>query len=98
MLIRLVRMTFQEDKIPDFLEIFNNSKQKIRHFEGCSHLELLQDTLQANVLMTYSFWESETHLNVYRNSELFKTTWAATKALFKEKPVAFSSERLEEVD
>ena len=55
MLIRIVRMTFQEDKIPDFLEIFNNSKQKIRRFEGCQHLELLQDTLQNNVLMTYSY-------------------------------------------
>ena len=97
MLIRIVRMTFQEDKIPDFLEIFNNSKQKIRHFEGCQHLELLQDTLQNNVLMTYSYWESEAHLNIYRDSELFKTTWGATKVLFADRPVAFSSERVEEV-
>jgi heme-degrading monooxygenase HmoA len=97
MLIRIVRMTFQEDKIPEFLEIFNNSKQKIRHFEGCTHLELWQDKQQANVLMTYSFWESESHLNAYRGSTLFKTTWAATKVLFKDKPVAFSSERLEEI-
>ena len=97
MLIRIVRMTFQENRVADFLEIFNNSKQKIRHFEGCQHLELLQDTHQSNVLMTYSYWESEAHLNIYRESALFKTTWAATKALFADKPVAFSSERVEEV-
>jgi hypothetical protein len=30
-------------------------------------------------------------LENYRNSDLFKTTWAATKALFNDKPMAFST-------
>ena len=98
MLIRIVRMTFQEDKISDFLAIFNASKHKIRQFEGCQHLELLQDLDQPNVLMTYSFWENEVALERYRQSTLFQTTWAATKVLFADKPVAFSSERLEKLD
>jgi heme-degrading monooxygenase HmoA len=97
MLIRIVRMTFQEDKIEDFLEIFNRSKHLIRSFEGCQHLELLRDKNAQNMMLTYSYWLSEEHLNAYRNSELFKTTWAATKALFLDKPVAFSSERMEVV-
>jgi quinol monooxygenase YgiN len=95
MLIRIVRMTFQENKMEDFFVIFNNSKQLIRAFEGCHHLELLRDKNTPNILMTYSYWASEKHLNTYRHSELFKTTWAATKVLFSDKPVAFSSESLE---
>ncbi len=98
MLIRIVRMTFQEEKISDFLAIFNASKHKIRQFEGCQHLELLQDLTQPNILMTYSFWKNEAALESYRQSTLFQTTWAATKVLFADKPVAFSSERLEKLD
>jgi len=97
MLIRIVRMTFQEDKIEDFLLIFNRSKAKIRGFAGCQHLELLRDKNAYNVMLTYSYWLSEQHLNTYRDSELFKTTWAATKVLFSDKPVAFSSELVEVV-
>ena len=91
-------MTFQEEKISDFLAIFNASKHKIRQFEGCQHLELLRDLTQPNILMTYSFWENEAALESYRQSALFQTTWAATKLLFADKPVAFSSERLEKLD
>lgn len=90
-------MTFQEDKLEDFLLIFNRSKEKIRGFDGCQHLELLRDLNAQNVMLTYSYWLSEQHLNIYRESELFKTTWAATKILFADKPVAFSSERVEVV-
>lgn len=97
MIIRIVRMTFQEDKIEDFLKVFNNSKQYIRAFVGCQHLELLRDKNTPNILMTYSYWNSEDDLNTYRDSELFKTTWAATKVLFADKPVAFSSESVEVV-
>lgn len=97
MLVRIVRMTFQEDKLPDFHAIFNNSKHKIRSFPGNHHLELLRDPDQPNVRMTYSLWESADALEAYRQSELFRTTWAATKALFAERAVAFSGEQLEDV-
>ena len=76
MLIRIVRMTFQKDKVDTFVEIFMASKEKIRHFEGCSHLELLRDKDAPNVFMTYSFWKDEKALDNYRHSELFKSTWA----------------------
>jgi heme-degrading monooxygenase HmoA len=97
MLIRIVKMTFQKDKIEDFLEIFNRSKLLIRGFEGCQHLELLRDKNAHNVMLTCSYWLSEEYLNAYRDSELFKITWAATKVLFSDKPMAFSSERVEVV-
>ncbi len=95
MLIRIVRMTFQEDKLDEFMTIFNESKAKIRAFPGCQHLELLRDINRPSVRMTYSLWESEEALEQYRVSELFVTTWAATKVLFADKPVAFSAEKLD---
>ncbi|MBD2699132.1 antibiotic biosynthesis monooxygenase [Spirosoma sp. BT702] len=97
MLVRIVRMTFQPDKLADFQAIFDTSKQQIRAFPGNYHLELLRDPDQPNVRMTYSLWESADALEAYRRSELFRTTWAATKVLFTERAVAFSAEKLEEV-
>ena len=90
MIIRIVRMTFRPEKTEDFLEIFRNSKVRIRAFEGCRHVELLQDLQQPHIYSTYSLWESEEHLNAYRRSALFGQVWPATKALFADKPQAWS--------
>jgi quinol monooxygenase YgiN len=90
MIVRVVKMTFVAEKLDDFLAVFAASKDKIRNFEGCQHLELLQDTKHKNILFTYSHWDSEAHLEEYRNSELFKTTWAKTKVLFAGKAEAWS--------
>ena len=90
MLIRIVRMTFQEEQVESFLTMFDGVKDKIRAFEGCEYLELWRDLDKPNVLMTYSHWENREALEGYRHSELFKSTWAKTKAKFADRPVAFS--------
>jgi heme oxygenase (mycobilin-producing) len=90
MLVRIVRMSFQKDKIEKFLTIFSESKNKIRNFEGCTHLELLQDADNETVFYTYSHWEESHFLEDYRHSELFERVWGETKKLFNEKPSAFS--------
>ncbi|PRY08878.1 quinol monooxygenase YgiN [Pontibacter ummariensis] len=95
MIVRIVRMTFQEEKTEEFLEIFRESKDKIRAFEGCNHVELLQDVNQPHVYSTYSLWDSEAHLNSYRHSALFGKVWKATKALFADKPQAWSMQQVE---
>ncbi len=97
MLIRIVRMTFQPEKVGDFLEIFAQSKHKIRAMPGCYHLELLRDYDKPDVFITHSHWEDDAALNHYRDSELFKETWAKTKVLFAEKPFAFSSKKIEDI-
>lgn len=93
MILRVVQMHFREDALDDFLNLFEERKQLIRGFEGCEHLELWQDEHNKAVFFTYSHWQSETHLNHYRFSELFKDTWRKTKALFAEKPQAWSVNR-----
>jgi quinol monooxygenase YgiN len=97
MLIRIVRMTFQEDKVQAFLDNFELNKEKIRNFEGCRHLELWRDEHQKNIFITYSHWESEEALNQYRDSELFKSVWKFTKSLFSAKPTAFSAKKMKVV-
>ena len=43
MLVRIVKMSFHEDNIPDFLENFDLMKEKIRNAPGNQFLELYQD-------------------------------------------------------
>ena len=93
MIVRVVKMNFREEEVSNFLVLFNERKVLIRSFEGCHHLELWQETGRNNVFFTYSIWESEQHLDHYRFSELFKDTWAKTKALFADKPQAWSVEQ-----
>jgi quinol monooxygenase YgiN len=90
-------MTFEPSKVNDFIKVFDASKERIRNFEGCSHLKLLNDVNASNIFFTYSHWESEDHLNAYRNSELFKSTWAQTKVLFVAKAEAWSVQALREL-
>ena len=90
-------MTFEEEKVGDFLQIFEDSKKKIRAFEGCLHLELMKDFNATNVFYTYSHWEGEEQLDEYRHSELFESTWAKTKQLFADRPMAFSMKKFLEV-
>lgn len=88
-------MHFQPEKVGTFLDNFEASKAQIRAFDGCEHLELLQDSERPEVFFTYSHWRDEEALKTYRSSELFKRTWAKTKVLFKEKPEAWSLEQKE---
>ena len=90
-------MTFIPEHVLDFMKVFNASKQLIRNFEGCMHLELLADKDKPNILFTYSYWNSEKNLEHYRKSELFKTTWAQTKIHFESKAEAWSLERKERI-
>lgn len=90
MIIRIVQMTFQEEKVQEFLDLFEERKQLIRAFNGCNHLELWQDTQNPQIMFTYSFWETEEHLDHYRFSAFFKDTWRRTRILFANKPEARS--------
>lgn len=94
MITRIVKMTFREDATDSFLEVFNESKQLIRGFEGCNHLELLREKPEGNIFFTYSKWDDEGCLDKYRHSQLFADTWARTKILFADKPQAWTVDEL----
>lgn len=93
MIKRIVKMTFREEAVETFLhDVFEHSKDRIRAFPGCRHMELLRNLNQPNMLFTLSIWDNEAALEAYRQSELFRTTWAKTKILFAEKAEAWSVE------
>ena len=90
MIKRIVKLTFKEEHLETFVTLFDQVKNNIRNFDGCTHLELWQDVNNPCIFFTYSFWESTEDLESYRHSELFKATWAKTKILFNDKPEAWS--------
>ena len=94
MITRLVKMTFREECISEFIAFFETRKQTIRNFPGCTHLELWQDSTHKNTCFTYSIWHSQADLDHYRFSPFFKDTWGKTKTLFADKPEAWSLETI----
>lgn len=90
MLVRVVKMTFRADAVETFKEFFEERKDKIRSFEGCTHLELWQDSIHTNIFFTYSHWKNEAALIHYRHSAFFKDTWLETKQMFASKAEAWS--------
>ncbi len=83
-------MHFREGEAEQFLVIFEEMKQHIAQSEGCFELNLHRDSANSNQFFTLSLWKSEEHLNNYRDSELFKLTWARVKPLFAEPATAWT--------
>lgn len=98
MLIRIVRMTFRPDALDAFRALFDAAAPRIRAADGCLHLELWRDARFANILTTYSHWASSDALAAYRDSALFRTTWAETRPLFAAPPEARSYLRTAHID
>ncbi|MEC4048666.1 antibiotic biosynthesis monooxygenase family protein [Flavobacterium sp. SUN046] len=94
MFVRIVKMSFHEEKIPAFLENFELMKSHIRNSAGNRLLELYQDKNNPCIFFTYSYWETEQDLENYRQSALFDEVWAFTKKLFNDKPEAWSVDKL----
>ncbi|MFT4968312.1 MAG: autoinducer 2-degrading protein [Chitinophagales bacterium] len=93
MIVRIVKLTFKQEDIPEFLEIFEKQKKFIADFDGCSHLSLLRNKKQANIFFTYSHWQNEEALERYRESDFFRDIWSNVKQLFEDKPLAWSLEK-----
>ncbi len=94
MIRRIVKMSFDPAKTGDFKKVYEANWQFIRTFEGCAHVELLQDKNNPSIFFTYSHWKSEQHLENYRASELFKKIWAATKVNFNTRAEAWTVQQI----
>ena len=89
-------MTIDPKKINDFKTVFEANMTKIREFEGCKHLELLQE-IDSNILMTYSYWQSQEALESYRYSDLFESVWKTVKPMFTAKTEAWSLDQIHKI-
>jgi autoinducer 2-degrading protein len=94
MITRLVKLTFQEEKLDEFLALFNSVRYEIASFPGCIHLKAFTDIRDKSIIFTYSEWASEAALEVYRSSDLFKITWSETRRLFKAPAEAWTVKEL----
>jgi len=90
MIVRIVKLTFKNENIARFKQLFGETNERIRRFSGCNFLALYQDRENPAVFFTYSHWKSENYLEQYRGSDFFKGVWAKTKVLFAEEPQAWS--------
>lgn len=86
-------MTFKPEEIKSFLLVFEKQKEFIAGFEGCTHLELLNDKNNPNIYFTYSHWKDEYYLELYRESDFFRNIWSDVKLKFASKPEAWSLEK-----
>jgi (4S)-4-hydroxy-5-phosphonooxypentane-2,3-dione isomerase len=82
MVIRIVKMTFQREKVWQFQELFEEWKPQIRNSPGCLHLELLHDVEDERIFFTYSHWRDAADLENYRMSPVFTAVWPVVKPLF----------------
>ncbi|RYD93748.1 MAG: antibiotic biosynthesis monooxygenase [Sphingobacteriales bacterium] len=90
MILRIVKLVFEADQVATFQKIFEEKRNAIRHFEGCTHLELWQDRNDPCTFFTYSWWLSEEALDDYRNSPFFGSLWKTLKLMFAQKAEAWS--------
>ena len=59
MITRIVKLNFQSDKVPEFLEIFNQNKQLLEKSDGCTSLEIFNCTSNTDTYFTISTWSSD---------------------------------------
>ncbi len=95
MLARIVKLTFKEENIVSFKQIFKESRAGIMDFEGCQFVDLYQDKEDPTTFFTYSHWNSEESLERYRASVFFREVWAKTRSLLSDKAQAWSLDRVE---
>ena len=89
-IVRIVRMTFILELIPEFLTLFEERSNAIRDFPGCERLELIRSLDSPECFVTVSVWRTESDLEAYRASDFFRETWSRTRAMFEAQPEAES--------
>lgn len=93
MIHRFVKLDFKAADMEFIKPLFDAIAPKVRGFQGCSYLEILFDVRDRGKVITYSHWESETHLENYRHSEVFQNFWATVKPAFNKPAEAISMRR-----
>ena len=92
MITRIVKMEFREEEVENFKKLIQPFQDEIKKFEGCQSVTIMNDKNVPTRFFSYSTWLTEDHLDAYRNSELFKTTWAKAKSMFATNAQAWTVE------
>jgi len=90
-MVRIVKLTFREEKISEFLELFQAVESIIKDYRGCQSLRLLRDLEKSNVMFTFSEWQNERDLEDYRTSDTFQLVWQTISPWFSQRAEAWST-------
>jgi len=95
MITRIVKLAIdpRSKEGASFRRLFIESKKHIEGQAGCHRVVLLE---AQSYFFTHSTWDSEEALDSYRKSDLFGDVWPRTKALFYDKPEAWTCLEIEE--
>ncbi len=91
-MVRVVLLKFHSDQVKDALDKLNSIAPKVRAQRGCKFLEISQGFHDKSEIITYSYWESQNDLNVYRQSDFFRAFWKDIRVNFQEPARAWSVE------
>jgi len=92
MINRIVKLTFNEEHIAEFKQIFKVSSGRIIASAGCHSVRLLQSEHDPRIFFTYSIWDDVAALDAYRSTDFFRSTWSKCKKIFADKPEAWSTQ------
>ncbi|MBI2844955.1 MAG: antibiotic biosynthesis monooxygenase [Chloroflexi bacterium] len=92
MIVRLVSLKVDKERIEEFRKHFEGIYEDIKAHQGCLYLQLVRDLEGLGEYFTISVWESLEALENYRNGPFFKDTWPKVKTFLREKAWAQSFE------
>lgn len=90
MITRIVNLKIEVAHKQTFEVLYRNAFPEILKMEGCHSVSLQEDISEEGNYFTISNWESEEHLNNYRNSIFFAGVWKSVKVYFSAKATAWS--------
>jgi len=90
MINRIVKLSFTEPYCKEFEANFPAIQKIVLSSAGCRSVRLLKSK-EAGVYFTYSIWDNEEALALYRNSDTFKNIWIEFKVQFKNKAEAWTT-------
>lgn len=94
MIVRIVKLTMQENEVDTFKNYFATVCDTIRHQDGCNLLQAWHDIKTPTIFFTYSLWNSEEDLNKYRDSAFFLKFWKTVKPWFAAKAEVWSFDKI----
>lgn len=92
MILRLVKMEFEQEKVSEFLIYFEEIQPIVASQKGVLSVKLYKDKHRDNVFFTHSYWLNESALNNYRDSDTFIEIWKKTKSLFSNRAEVWTLE------
>jgi heme-degrading monooxygenase HmoA len=90
MINRIVKLSFNQTYCKEFETNFSDTQKIVLSSEGCRSVQLLKSK-EDGIYFTYSIWDHEQSLEMYRNSDTFKKIWLEFKAHFKDKAEAWTT-------